>query len=407
MTNTTPLSERIHIVISGMRNSGKSSLINNLFGKEVAIVSDTPGTTTDPVTRRMELGKLGPVAITDTAGFDDIGDLGGLRIKKTAERITTANILLFVTRADKEPTDEERDIIKMAVEKKIHILIALTFSDKPLNDVKLSWVGDYEFVKISNLDKSGIEELKDKLISLEKNVDYEIAPLDGLVEKNDLVLLVAPIDAGAPKGRLILPQVETIRDVLDKHCACLVVTEEELKYFYDNLKSKPKLVVTDSQAFAKVAESIPQDQVLTSFSILFARKKGDLSSFIGGLKILDNVKAGSKIMILEACSHKNSIDDIGRIKIPHLFKKIIQPDVEFEFAKNLPDSNELKSYSAVIHCGGCMVTRKKVMSRIEILNQNHIPVMNYGLFLAWVNGLLPRALEPFPKEYNDYISRNG
>ncbi len=266
----------------------------------------------------------------------------------------------------------------------------------------MDFVKNFRFVKVDNLTKNGIQHLKNELIALYDKIEFEISPLEGLVNENDLVLLVTPIDLAAPKGRLILPQVETIRDALDKDCAVLIVKERELKLFYDSLKIKPKLVITDSQVFSKVAADIDPNQPLTSFSILFARKKGNLALFVEGLKALKNFPPYSKVMILEACAHHVQPDDIGTVKIPRLFRQLVQSNTEFEFMKELPEESKLKEFKLVIHCGGCMVTRKKMLSRLEFLRSHGIPSLNYGLFLAWANGLIPKAIESFPYEYSLY-----
>lgn len=404
MSNNTPLSEQFRIVLYGLRNSGKSSLMNNLFEKEISIISDKPGTTTDPVTRSLELGTLGPVAVSDTAGFDDTGELGSLRIRKTGSKLEIADIILLVTRGDRAPTDDEIIFLKQKKEQKKQIIFARTFSDYPVSDEKVKWMQSYPHVKIDNNNKTGIKELKEHLIRAGCKLDGEITPVEGLVSENDLVLLVAPIDLAAPRGRLILPQVETIRDLLDKDCGCLITKERELSFFYRNLKEKPRLVITDSQAFSKVAADLPADQMLTSFSILFARKKGDLSFFVQGVKQLSSVPAGAKILVLESCSHHRQADDIGTVKIPRLFKQLVQSRSEFTFSRNLPEPEELKKYFMVINCAGCMVTRNRMIHRINLFKDCNVYGVNYGLFLAWVNGLLPRALEPFPFEYELYLS---
>jgi len=395
----TPLSEQIKIVIFGLRNSGKSFLMNNIFEKDVAIVSDNPGTTTDPVTRSMELGVLGPVTITDTAGIDDEGELGKLRIEKSIERLAVSDIALFVSKVDTPPTDTEEEFLKELKSKNKLIIFVLTFGDKEPNNEKIEWIKEFGYVIIDNVKKTGIDKLKKILIENYDKLEYEITPVEGLVSEQDFVILVTPIDLAAPKGRLILPQVETIRDLLDRDCGVLIVKERELKYFYDSLNIKPKLVITDSQAFSKVAADIPEDQLLTSFSILFARKKGELAYFVEGVKKLKNIKPNSKILVLESCSHHRQADDIGTVKIPRLFKQLVEPSVTFDFAHNIPEGEKLKEYSLVINCAGCMVTRNKMLNRIQILKENSIFGVNYGLFLAYVNGLLPRALEPFEYEY--------
>ncbi|MCG8572922.1 MAG: [FeFe] hydrogenase H-cluster maturation GTPase HydF [Spirochaetes bacterium] len=400
---TTPLAEQMRIVLYGLRNSGKSSLMNNLFEKKVSIISDTPGTTTDPVTRSIELGALGPVAVSDTAGFDDIGSLGNQRIKQTDSKLDIADLVLLVTRGDQSPTKEEKSFLENQKAQNKSLIVALTFADQELDQKKVNWLQNTTYVKIDNLNKTGLNDLKKQLILSGKKIPTEITPVEGLVRENDLVLLVTPIDLAAPKGRLILPQVETIRDLLDKDCACLVTKERELHYFYDNLKEKPKVVITDSQAFSKVSADLPENQLLTSFSILFARKKGDLSFYIEGVKQLSKVPAGAKILVLESCSHHRQADDIGTVKIPRLFKQLVQSQSEFTFSRSLPEPEILQNYHMVINCGGCMVTRNLMMNRINQLQEQGVYGLNYGLFLAWVNGLLPRALEPFPLEYQQYI----
>ena len=255
---------------------------------------------------------------------------------------------------------------ELKLKKKV-IIFVLTFADKVSNNKKIDWVKDYPYVVVDNLKKSGIDKLKKTLTDSYEKLDYEITPVEGLVNEKDFVLLVTPIDKAAPKGRLILPQVETIRDLLDKNCGTLIVKESELKFFYNSLNIKPKLVITDSQVFDKVASEIPKDQLLTSFSILFARKKGELAYFVEGIKKLKSITPNAKILILESCSHHRQEDDIGTVKIPKLFKKIVEPTVTFDFAKNIPEESLLKEYELVINCAGCMVTRNRMLDRIRIL----------------------------------------
>ncbi len=398
----TPLSEIPQVVLLGLRNSGKSSLMNRLFGKEVCIVSQTPGTTTDPVVKRMELLPIGPVAFTDTAGIDDIGALGSLRVKKTREMIKKADLVIFVSPADREPVPEEERLLKELSTNSVPFFFALTFADKGKSELKIKWADTYPHAFLDNLTGNGIENFKQQIIKNLKTISSEITPVEGIVKEGELVILVVPIDLAAPRGRLILPQVETIRDLLDKDCAALVVKERELKQFYDSLKIKPALVITDSQVFNKVAADLPLDQKLTSFSILFARKKGDLKQFISGIAAINNTPPRSKILIVEACSHHRQPDDIGTVKIPRLFRQLVQPDVTFEFCKCFPDEEKIKGAFLAIMCGGCMVNRKQMLSGIKQLEGCGVKVTNYGLFLAWANGLLPRALESFPQEYELY-----
>ena len=400
----TPLAERAKIVLFGLRNAGKSSLMNALMAQDVSIVSPTAGTTTDPVTRTFELGSLGPVAITDTAGLDDVGELGSQRVEKSLERLRQSDIPVLVTRADTPLTDAERRMVDQLVTTKPALTVVLTHADAGYDQPKYDWARALGVVAVENPVRRGIEELRVLLEKKGAKADREDSPLEGLVTEGDFLILVTPVDLAAPKGRLILPQVETIRDTLDRDCACLVVKERELFSFYRLLNKRPKLVICDSQAFAKVAADIPGDQPLTSFSILFGRKKGDLGRYVRGVKALATLPADAKILVLESCAHHQQADDIGTVKIPRLFRQLVQPRAEFHHTRQLPPERELAEFSMVINCAGCMVSRNAVLERLDVLERLNIPVLNYGLFLAWVNGLLPRALEPFPEEYSLYNS---
>ncbi|MCX7698591.1 MAG: [FeFe] hydrogenase H-cluster maturation GTPase HydF [Candidatus Goldbacteria bacterium] len=392
----TPIAEQLRIVITGLRNAGKSSLFNSIIENNIAIVSNTPGTTTDPVIKSMEMGNLGPVVFVDTAGIDDIGELGQKRIDKTYNQLEIADIIIFVTKINEDIIKIEKEFLNKILKLNKKILIVFTFSDFKHNQNKLDYFKNYNTIIVNNNDKETIKKLREKIIAISNDIEKEIKPLDGLVDDGDLLFLVVPIDSAAPKGRLILPQVETIRDALDKNCSVLIAKENQLDIYY-SLKKRPKLVITDSQAFEIVKKSIPEDQPLTSFSILFARKKGDFNLFLKSIKYLKNIKSGSKILINESCTHHRQPDDIGTVKIPNLFKSKINKDVTFDFYKELPNKEELKKYSLVIMCGGCMVTRNKILSRLKILNELNIPVINYGFFLAYVNNLLPRTILPFYK----------
>lgn len=407
MPNTnTPLSEQNRVVLFGLRNMGKSSLMNYLFGKEVAIVSDIPGTTTDPVTRSMEILPLGPVAVTDTAGLDDEGHIGSLRINRTLDELSVCDVPVLVTRGDIELHEVEKKAWDEIRERKKTAFIAVTFADHALNPAKKNWLSGQPYIRVDNHARTGILDFKKMLIKQSEKINPELTPVEGLVRENDLVLLVTPIDLAAPRGRLILPQVETIRDLLDRDCAVLIVKERELKTFYDSLKIRPALVITDSQVFSRVAADIPPDQPLTSFSILFARKKGDLAQFVSGVKAISSIENGSKILVLESCAHHKQADDIGTVKIPRLFRQLVRSDAEFIHAREIPPENDLNQIKLVIQCAACMVTKNTVLKRLEIFKSRGIPVVNYGLFLAWANGLLPRAIKPFPYEYALYQEMN-
>jgi [FeFe] hydrogenase H-cluster maturation GTPase HydF len=390
----TALAEMHHFVLAGVRNAGKSSLMNNLFQKEVAIASGTPGTTTDPVTRKIELGKLGLCSLTDTAGLDDRGNLGEQRIKKSRERMQNADLILFVSPADRPLCEEEKELKTWLEEQKRPWLGVLTFSDRPVFEEKEGFFPPDRQIRVDNSNPDSTLALISRMEQFSQSLTREMTPVEGLVQEQDLVILVTPIDLAAPAGRLIMPQVETIRDLLDRDCATLIVKERELYHFYHKLGIRPALVITDSQAFHKVAADIPEDQPLTSFSLLFARKKGDPAWFIRSLKALQNFPEDGRVLVMEACSHHRQAEDLGTVKIPRLFRQMVSSRVEFAHSRSLPENPD--EWDLIIHCGGCMTTQKAMDSRLELFRSRDIPVLNYGLFLAWANGLLPRALEPFP-----------
>ncbi|WDP92431.1 MAG: [FeFe] hydrogenase H-cluster maturation GTPase HydF [Desulfobacter sp.] len=404
MKTTTPLSELNKIVIAGIRNAGKSSLLNNLFQKEVAIASDTPGTTTDPVTRKIELGRIGMCAVTDTAGIDDTGDLGGMRVKKARQEMMASHMILFASPGHMPPTNHEKELRQWLENQNLPWLGILTFADQPVHPEKIGFFPEEKQVVQNNLEPTAALELIRAVESFDRQLEKEITPVQGLVHEQELVLLVAPQDLAAPKGRLILPQVETIRDLLDRDCAALIVKERELYHYYHNLGMRPSLVITDSQAFHKVAADIPENQPLTSFSLLFARKKADLAWFIHSLCALENLRENGKVLVMEACSHHCQADDLARVKIPRLFRQLVGARLEFSYSRQLPEDPE--TYDLVIHCGGCMITRKLMMNRVEFFKTHQIPMLNFGLFLAWANGLLPRALEPFEELAQLYSELN-
>lgn len=408
----SPVSESASIVVVGARNAGKSSLINALFEKDVAIVSAEPGTTTDPVLRKMELPGWGPVAFVDTAGIDDEGELGAKRVAKTEDRLASAAAVVFASPGHKKPLPAEVALLDRLRAGGRPFLVVLTHADLPLDADKAALVGYSAdagaavaavhagssapaVLRVNCLDGSGARELRAAVAALAAVGKVEPGPLDGLVREGDRVLLVAPIDLAAPKGRLIQPQVETIRDALDRDCAVTVVKERELYDAYRSFKEPPRLVVTDSQAFSKVAADIPEDQALTSFSILFARKKGELDAFLSGLDALRSFPADGRVFVMEACSHHRGADDIASVKIPRLFSRLVTPSAAFRTVRVLPE--DLGPRDLVIHCGACMMTGNALSVRLEKLRKAGVPVTNYGLFLAWANGLLPRAVEPFPE----------
>lgn len=391
----TPLAEQPRIILMGIRNAGKSSLMNAIFEKQVAIVSSDPGTTTDPVTRSFEVPGMGPAGFVDTAGIDDEGELGLQRVKSTLERYKSGDMILFITSAATPPNEVERELYTSLFKKNREkpVLLVLTHAADGMDAEKALWEKESNGYQVDSPARRGIGELIEGLAA--HKPEPEAAPLDGLVEAGDTILLVVPIDSAAPKGRIILPQVEIIRDALDKDCAALVAKENELETYYGMLKVRPKLVITDSQAFCKVAAALPADQPLTSFSILFARKKGDLAQYTAGLENLRNLSAEANILILESCSHKRTQhDDIGTVQIPSIVRKKFSAEARFTHVRQLPNHEELKCYDLIIQCASCMLTRGKVLSRLETLKELSIPVTNYGMFLAMANGLIPRALEP-------------
>jgi [FeFe] hydrogenase H-cluster maturation GTPase HydF len=393
---STPRSERVAIALAGLRNAGKSSLANALLDRAASIVSEVPGTTTDPVSRPIELGRLGAAVIWDTAGIDDSGALGELRVRRTSEVLESADALVFVTRGDRPPERAEVEALAGYRSGGRPLVVAATFSDSPPDPAKAAFLGGLDAVAVDNASGRGVKELRERLVGLADLLDPESGPLDGLVREGELVLLVTPMDLGAPKGRLILPQVESIRDLLDKDCAVVTVKERELGEWYARLP-RPSLVVTDSQAFSKVAADIPEDQAITSFSILFARKKGDIGVFLDGARRLESLGSGGRVLMLEACSHHRQADDLGTVKIPRLFRQLLPGRFEFDYARELPSPEALARYALVVTCGSCMRTRREVLLRLDKIEAAGVGVVNYGIFLAWANGLLPRAVEMLPE----------
>ena len=393
--NSTPNSNRIVISIYGKRNSGKSSLLNALTGQEVSIVSPVKGTTTDPVKKAMELNPVGPVLFIDTAGIDDEGDLGNLRIKKTIDTARRTNIALYVM--DGEDIDEESYENMGLIFRKYNIPYILVINkidimSKELID-KLSRKFP-EAIFISSTNNENIELLKAELIKRIEDVEEDLPIVGDLVPYGGKVILVVPIDKQAPKGRLILPQVQVIRDCIDNGIKAYMVRDTELESALEDLDDVD-LIITDSQIFKEVEKKVPKDIPLTSFSILFARHKGDLMELARGVKAVEALENGAKILIAENCTHNTSHEDIGRVKIPTLLQKKTGKKFKFEFRTGYNFSEDLRKYSLVIHCGGCMVNRKEIESRIQICKSEGVPVTNYGIILAYLNGILDRCIEIF------------
>lgn len=393
--NSVPSGSRIHISLFGKRNAGKSSIINALTNQDIAIVSDLKGTTTDPVSKAMELLPLGAVMITDTAGLDDDSDLGILRTQKTIQVLNKTDIALLIIDAKTGYTNFEQDILKTIKSKNIQCIIVVN---------KIDTVGTYDIealakntackvIAVSALTGQNINDLKQTLATIAPNDNKAI--ISDLISPNDIVILVVPIDESAPKGRLILPQQQTIREILDTNATAIITQHTELKSILQSLNKKPKIVVTDSQAFLEVSKDVPQDIPLTSFSILFARYKGDLSQFIEGVKAIKNLKEGDKILISEGCTHHRQCNDIGTVKIPKLLSKYTSKNFIYETSSGTAYPADLNKYSLIIHCGGCTLNRKEMMYRINIAKQNNVPIINYGIILAYMNGILERSLKPF------------
>lgn len=403
--NKTPNANRLHIAIFGKRNMGKSTLINAITNQNLAIVSDFAGTTTDPVYKAMEILPIGPVVLIDTAGIDDIGDLGELRVQKTMDVIKKTDIALLVVDS-KGFTYFDINIINKLKENRTNFIVVLNKSD--LNEHNGDFLEelkneDYIFSQISAKEKAGIEELKNLIIKHSPTTFEQPSILGDLIGPGDHVVLVTPIDTGMPKGRLILPQVQTIRDLLDNDAIIHISKEKELRYLLDSLKVKPKLVITDSQVFSSVSADTPEDILLTSFSILFAKYKGDLFKLVEGAKALKNLKGGDKVLIAEACTHHAQPDDIGTVKIPRWIKSHINNDIIFEFTSGRDYPDNLNDYKLVIHCGGCTLNRKEMLGRIDASIEKGTPIINYGLCIAFLHGIFDRALKPFPEVYYEWI----
>lgn len=409
---TTPRSNRLHIGFFGKRNAGKSSIVNSLTNQHISLVSDTPGTTTDPVIKSMELLPIGPIAVIDTAGLDDEGSLGKLRIKKSIEIMDRTDLAVLVFNAESLKNDENFDFEKkwfnelsrkntpmVAVLNKIDTIKDNTkLLDKLCTDIKNEF--HIPVVKMSAMNKLDICSLKDALIKASPS-DFEKDALVGdIIKKKDLVLLVAPQDIQAPKGRLILPEAQTIRDLLDNNAMVLSVTISELEDALACLKDKPALVITDSQVFKTVNSIVPKDVPLTSFSILMARYKGDLKTLVDGAKALDTLEDGDKVLIAEACTHHPLKGDIAREKIPRWIREKYKKDIEFTNITGVDFPGNLSEYKLIIQCGSCMFTRKQLMSRIIKAEANTVPITNFGVAIAHLNGILPRVIEMFP-ELND------
>lgn len=398
--NDTPRSERLHIALFGKRNAGKSSVINAMTNQELAIVSDVKGTTTDPVYKAMEILPIGPVVLIDTPGLDDTGELGELRVKKTMEVLRKTNVAMIILDGEEGITKVEEELLSRLKKEKIPTILVLNKCDllkeEQIKEVREQIKEEIPLIIISALKKIGIDELKDKLASYVMKDEREEKVIVGdLIEPGDFVVLVVPIDKAAPKGRLILPQQQTIRDILDANATSIVVKETDLKETLNRLGTKPSMVITDSQAFEKVAKDTPDDIRLTSFSILFARYKGELEELVKGARAIETLEDGDKILMSEGCTHHRQCGDIGTQKLPNWIRKYTKKELIFETSSGMHFPEDLTKYKMIVHCGACMLNEKEMKSRIKMASAAGIPIVNYGVLIAYLKGILDRSLEPF------------
>lgn len=389
--NDTPSGERVHIGFFGRRNAGKSSVVNAVTGQELSVVSDVKGTTTDPVTKAMELLPLGAVVIIDTPGFDDEGALGELRVKKTKQILNKTDIAVLVIDSTVGMTETENQLVRLFKEKDIPYIIAYNKSD-----ILNKSVGSENEISVSAADKTNIHELKEKIAALVRTDNPGKRIVGDLISEEDVIVLVTPIDEAAPKGRIILPQQQTLRDILDAGAIAAVTKEFQLAAALEKLGSKPKMVITDSQAFAMVSKIVPEDIPLTSFSILMARYKGFLETAVAGAAAIPMLKDGDSVLISEGCTHHRQCGDIGSVKLPALLKKTTGKNLDIRLTSGREFPEDLSPYSLVIHCGGCMLNEREVAYRRKTAEDQKVPFTNYGIALAYMNGILKRSLEIFP-----------
>ena len=389
--NAVVSAERLHIGFFGLRNAGKSSVVNAVTGQDLAVVSDVKGTTTDPVRKAMELLPLGPVVIIDTPGLDDEGMLGELRVKKARRILAQTDIAVLVVDAVRGLTDFDRTLLADFRERSLPHVVVYNKADL------LTRRPEVDGLYVSAVTGENIHELKERLGSLAQNQDNQKRIVGDLLSPGDVVVLVVPIDSAAPKGRLILPQQQTIRDILDSGCTVVTCRDEELPQALACLAVKPKLVITDSQVFGKVVKMLPADLPLTSFSILFARYKGELSELVRGAAHLSRLKDGDRILISEGCTHHRQCGDIGTVKMPAWIAKCSNANIEFDFTSGGEFPEDVSRYALIVHCGGCMLNEKEMKHRIRTAMAADVPMVNYGVAIAHMNGILRRSLEVFPQ----------
>lgn len=408
--NETPSADRVHIGFFGKRNAGKSSIVNKVTGQELAVVSDVKGTTTDPVSKAMELLPMGPVVIIDTPGIDDEGYLGELRVLKAKQVLNRVDVAVLIVDATVGKTSVDEELIRIFKEKEIPYLVVYNKADllktkdgnQFSSENKLNQNAE-QSIYASAVTGQNIYELKERIASLAVTDELKLRLVGDLLEPSDFAILVVPIDKAAPKGRLILPQQQTIRDVLEAGAAAIVIKEDELSNTLETLGKNPKLVITDSQVFAKVSKETPEDIWLTSFSILFARFKGNLKAAAAGAAAIDRLKDGDKILISEGCTHHRQCDDIGTVKLPRWIRNYTGKDLEFEYSSGREFPEDVTKYSLIVHCGGCMLNEREMRYRQKCALDQEIPITNYGIAIAYMQGILKRCVEMFPdvrKELN-------
>ena len=400
--NQTPASERVHIGFFGRRNAGKSSVMNAVTGQDLAVVSDVRGTTTDPVYKSMELLPLGPVVMMDTPGIDDEGELGALRVRKSYQVLNKTDAAVLVIDGGVGVTPEDKALLKRIREKKIPYVIAVNKKELAAPDALEKIVDelsseDGQIIAVSAATGEGIDELKEQIAATVDTEEPERYIVRDLLKPSDMAVLVVPIDKAAPKGRLILPQQQTIRDILEADAVSVVVKETELKNVLGQFQNKPKMVITDSQAFEKVAADTPEDILLTSFSILFARYKGDLAAVVKGVTALDTLEDGDAILISEGCTHHRQCDDIGTVKLPRWIREYTGKEIRIETTSGTEFPDDLTKYKMIVHCGGCMLNEREMKYRLKCAEDQGVPMTNYGITIAYMKGILKRSVEVFPE----------
>lgn len=393
--NETPSSDRVHIGFFGRRNAGKSSLVNRVTGQELALVSEVKGTTTDPVRKAMELLPLGPVVIIDTPGIDDEGKLGEMRVRKTRQVLNRTDVAVLVVDGTVGQAQADEDLVAIFREKEIPYLVVYNKAD--LVEEAKRQEGGQEEIWVSSATGWQIQELKERIARLTSTDDLTHRLVGDLLDPNDLAVLVVPIDKAAPKGRLILPQQQTIRDVLEAGASALVVRETELQQLLSDLGKKPKMVITDSQVFEEVSRLVPRDIWLTSFSILFARYKGNLRQAAAGAAALEGLKDGDKILISEGCTHHRQCNDIGTVKLPRWIRSYTGKEPEFFYSSGQDFPEDPEKYQLIVHCGGCMLNEREMKYRLKCAADQKIPMTNYGVAIAYMQGILSRCVEMFPE----------